>query len=287
MAEDTSVAIGFFTLPRELRNAVYHQIWSHTSRLSIPHQDRLYELTYTTRSSGPSPHQRGLPLWLLANKQFLTEGLDQLLLNAAWSWGTSNPSHNPRASSTPQIPSSLLFPIKPSSRPFTLNLEAWSHVALRDLPAPELSLHDWHADDAEFVAEVLQDASSMQCLVINVTIADHAQNDPEKAPREVDFSLLRTDRWALGCGRVIVVVKSRFGRQAWWHEELRGAVEREARKVAEVICGKEVCERYEELAEGVATRKDVVGVMKKGKKEVVPIDVWRFEFWRKDERRLC
>jgi hypothetical protein len=95
----------FFNLPGELRNAVYDELWKMKNRVAARHHNtrtgilayydgmRLDEANVTgyceirgtlqDKQWSPGKHA-GLPIWLLANKQVLKEGMSIFRANAHW-----------------------------------------------------------------------------------------------------------------------------------------------------------------------------------------------------------
>jgi len=82
-----------FTLPQELLDIMYHELWKLTPRadLNVVLHGRMQCITIqygcyevSTSSDG---QLSGLPLWLLSNKAFLNDGLRQLFRRATWTAG--------------------------------------------------------------------------------------------------------------------------------------------------------------------------------------------------------
>lgn len=72
--------LSFSELPRELRDAIYHQLWLQTPRFYFRGvcQD---SLCYNPNTPGL---QRGLPCWLFTSRSVFQEGLQQLYRRASW-----------------------------------------------------------------------------------------------------------------------------------------------------------------------------------------------------------
>jgi hypothetical protein len=80
------VTTGFFTLPQELRDLIYNELWNFTPCLQLTAQaswPSTLELKYGACNYGSCP---GLPKWLLASKAVLREGLHQLFQHVIWQW---------------------------------------------------------------------------------------------------------------------------------------------------------------------------------------------------------
>ncbi|KAH6541013.1 hypothetical protein HBI56_039690 [Parastagonospora nodorum] len=89
----------FFVLPRELRDMVYNELWkvsapmtlmvlikeaTPTHHLVIRYEDCAAKPANSSRSELKQCLHSGLPQWLLSNKAFLDEGLNQLFRKATW-----------------------------------------------------------------------------------------------------------------------------------------------------------------------------------------------------------
>ena len=97
--------LDFFGLPIELRDMVYDQLWRSKTRVTAHHKSTATgiwvgydvtvfdesELDLESATQGPywvwsrdwhSRYSVGLPMWLLTNKQFLDEGMQQFRLKA-------------------------------------------------------------------------------------------------------------------------------------------------------------------------------------------------------------
>ncbi|KAH3915960.1 hypothetical protein HBI56_039710 [Parastagonospora nodorum] len=83
----------FFTIPQELRDIVYHELWKLTPRtdLNVILGGRLQHITIQYGCYEASPSSKGqfsgLPQWLLSNNAFFDEGFCQLFQRAAWTAG--------------------------------------------------------------------------------------------------------------------------------------------------------------------------------------------------------
>jgi hypothetical protein len=88
-----------FVLPREIRDMVYHELWRDASQMSlmvlikeatsthqliIRYEDCATNPVNSSRSESKQSLNSGLPQWLLSNKAFLDEGLEQLFRKATW-----------------------------------------------------------------------------------------------------------------------------------------------------------------------------------------------------------
>lgn len=98
--EAPPVRKGFFDLPREIRDMIYHYIWSDTTSIRQHHAGDVYTVTYGVKSNivtgmksanftrHPECREQSAT-WLLANKQMLREGLEQLGQKITWHFGPS------------------------------------------------------------------------------------------------------------------------------------------------------------------------------------------------------
>lgn len=75
----------FLKLPRELRDEIYHQLWSAGPRITQRYDGRYYAVSYQRDSllSTQLPPNATHP-WLLTNKQILHEGVQQLHQHSTW-----------------------------------------------------------------------------------------------------------------------------------------------------------------------------------------------------------
>ena len=94
----------FESLPRELRNAIYEELWGATpvinARWKGMHQQLQYHNTPLDIKTDDSSalieqerQERKLPLWLLASKTVLEESLEELVHGSIWTIG---PCHKKR-----------------------------------------------------------------------------------------------------------------------------------------------------------------------------------------------
>ncbi|KAF2255348.1 hypothetical protein BU26DRAFT_559958 [Trematosphaeria pertusa] len=88
----------FFDLPREIRDQIYHELWTTSAPLPLSHKSFHYHIQYTpspTPLLDPEhPHPRIATFtapappfrapWLLTNKQLLAESLEQLQRKGDW-----------------------------------------------------------------------------------------------------------------------------------------------------------------------------------------------------------
>ena len=98
-------------LPREIRDMIYHYLWSDTLYI-FRHRNlkvrALYPEDSDRRNLFPSPSK--LPLWLLASTEFFNEGLDQFYRRAIFTpmpWGWSNVLYSKKPRVKPQQALSL------------------------------------------------------------------------------------------------------------------------------------------------------------------------------------
>ncbi|OAL06640.1 hypothetical protein IQ06DRAFT_2203 [Phaeosphaeriaceae sp. SRC1lsM3a] len=97
--QTSNIVPSLHSLPRELRDLVYHQLWQNTPRLFLQTPFRLLyrpldrdsycSFNHMARSHDGRLIQvdtHGLPLWLLTSKAMLSEGLSQLFRHGIWQW---------------------------------------------------------------------------------------------------------------------------------------------------------------------------------------------------------
>jgi hypothetical protein len=71
---------------------IYHSIWSDTSRIRQHHASNVYTITYGVQPEFVTrlrDRREQRATWLLANKQMLWEGLEQLSQKITWHFGPS------------------------------------------------------------------------------------------------------------------------------------------------------------------------------------------------------
>jgi hypothetical protein len=93
----TAVKVSFRNLPRELRDILYHELWSRTRRLYLIHTQgprSKIEIHYGGRPTFDQRIHSRLPRWLMCNRQFLQEGFCQLLKHALWYCDINNERHS-------------------------------------------------------------------------------------------------------------------------------------------------------------------------------------------------
>lgn len=96
----THIAPRLLTLPREIRDLIYHELWLHAPDIRLHDQShcRPIEMTYELDFCGPI---QGLPEWLLTSKVILQEGLEQLYRVALWTIQKTIPANHPYSKPNP------------------------------------------------------------------------------------------------------------------------------------------------------------------------------------------
>ena len=91
-----AVKASFSSLPRELRDMLYHELWTKTSMLWFVQKPRGKPRSRVEINYGNSDQlfQPGLPCWLISSRQFLHEGFCQLLKHALWTYAINNEQYN-------------------------------------------------------------------------------------------------------------------------------------------------------------------------------------------------
>jgi hypothetical protein len=93
---------GYSDLPQELRDMVCDELWSHTAQMRFHITSGNSAYYYVNYSPDKWPSERewadhlGLPLWLLTNKAFLSDGLKQLRAHWDHSFTDTNLDDLPR-----------------------------------------------------------------------------------------------------------------------------------------------------------------------------------------------
>ncbi|KAF2740982.1 hypothetical protein EJ04DRAFT_592624 [Polyplosphaeria fusca] len=130
------------SLPRELRNNIYHHLWEQTPSIRVPYEDTRFHITYGAHvwevaysREGPRACEKllqsqYLPPWLLTNSAMLDEGLKQLLCFGSWWWigGRDRVSGNGHLSP-------LLLPIKTTDIRIVLDPQALTY---RNMLSPHM-----------------------------------------------------------------------------------------------------------------------------------------------------
>lgn len=111
--------VSLVQLPREIRDAIYHQVWLDTPNIYFS-DPSLGNLLYGHHTPGSI----GLPHWLLTNKSTFHEGLQQLFKHVPWLCRRKINLNNPKACP----PIATLFATK-------LHLGAKKEIGSREMPA--------------------------------------------------------------------------------------------------------------------------------------------------------
>jgi hypothetical protein len=74
----------FMSLPREIRNAIYHELWNLAPVRALSFDSHPAKLHYEAIDVEHLRCVNGLPNWLLINRAFLSEGMAQFHLKATW-----------------------------------------------------------------------------------------------------------------------------------------------------------------------------------------------------------
>jgi hypothetical protein len=85
------------SLPREIRNIIFHDLWKLASVQKLRFKGDLVKLYYDTADPSQQLYTRGLPIWLLTNKAFLLEGMEQFHLKTTSSFAPSHIHLSPDA----------------------------------------------------------------------------------------------------------------------------------------------------------------------------------------------
>src|SRR5690242_16716142 len=116
---DRTPAVSLAQLPREIRDAIYHQVWLDTPNICFS-EPSLGNLLYGHQTPGSI----GLPNWLLTNKSIFHEGLQQLFKRAPWLCRGKINLKNPKA-----------YPPIATSFATKLHLGAKKEIGSREKPA--------------------------------------------------------------------------------------------------------------------------------------------------------
>jgi hypothetical protein len=148
------------SLPREIRNAIYHELWKLGSVRALSFNGHPARLYYGAIDADHPRCVKGMPTWLLTNKAFLAEGMEQFHLKATWLFEPTPPrfeaSHYVRL--FPNVPPKIL----PSGRVIRQDTKVIDLSTARELT---LRTHrpsiDWlkvfhiPADDRTYVYSIL------------------------------------------------------------------------------------------------------------------------------------
>jgi hypothetical protein len=85
------------SLPREIRNTIFHDLLKLQPVRKLRYKGDLVKLYYDTVESSQHCYSDGLPIWLLTNKAFLLEGMEQFHLKTTWSFAPSHIYLSPEA----------------------------------------------------------------------------------------------------------------------------------------------------------------------------------------------
>ncbi|KAF2250813.1 hypothetical protein BU26DRAFT_562779 [Trematosphaeria pertusa] len=113
----------FFQLPRELRDQVYHEVWTTTPHLRQRYLRKFYSVTYGHRK--PSAQPVNTAAWLLASKQILLEGLAQFHRQSVWHFVDTDAENRPSEYVFPLLTPGLVYAQH-------LHLEHWTPLDRKD-----------------------------------------------------------------------------------------------------------------------------------------------------------
>ncbi|KAL1592857.1 hypothetical protein SLS60_011274 [Paraconiothyrium brasiliense] len=80
----TTGTMTLFSLPQEIRDKVYHELWKDGPVIKQQYGRIKYDITYIWPECGKWPHRSYRHPWLLTNKQILHEGIQELHRRSVW-----------------------------------------------------------------------------------------------------------------------------------------------------------------------------------------------------------
>ncbi|KAJ4354804.1 hypothetical protein N0V95_003489 [Ascochyta clinopodiicola] len=97
MSAPTCPDLSFETLPRELRNFIYAELWNHTPVIKARYRGVHMQMRFQATKSAEQAKEKiirmhNLPIWLRTCKMVLHEGLEELRVKSTWTVG---PYHAP------------------------------------------------------------------------------------------------------------------------------------------------------------------------------------------------
>jgi hypothetical protein len=239
----------FFSLPCELRNAVYGYLWQSTTDLIIQHgpvelhassshpneHDQAIspfslvcaERMYTTHSVSGSTRY-GFPAWLFTNKQILSEGTAKL----NWSCGRSMLYDYRHAQIFQQTLTPLLLPIKQHGKPLVVTLDAKPR---RDRQCDTIHLNV-ALEHLENIGHFIKECLNAKNLQIDINLGDVPRVIQLFMCYKLEKYLEETSEWNLNMDRVTVTLRSRHRLQVQWDNAFRTRVLKSLEKAGRMIC---------------------------------------------------
>lgn len=223
----------FFSLPRELRDLIYHHLWrcnpalqNSSSRFSTVCLQLRYDGRYSIEPQKTSwgyengvndnIENRRLPLGLAANKQLLHEALEQFLSRAEWFWDEDNVEKEQTWTS------SLLD----ASGVKDVTLYFGAFLGICETCTGDPHVHGWWSHDAELV-ELAEGLSKDESGIRRLRIAGWTQC--EREDEEYQHAMLLAQSY----GYVARRAKAERLELSLWHDDS------ETRRVYEVLGEKE------------------------------------------------
>jgi hypothetical protein len=243
----------FFSLPCELRNAVYGYLWRSTTDLIIQHgpvelhasfcpssrhtseQDGVIpsfslecaERMYTIRSVSETT-QYEFPAWLFTSKQILLEGTAQF----NWSCGRSMPYDYRYAQIFQQTLTPLLLPIKQHGKPLVVTLNTEPR---RDRQCDTIHLNV-ALEHLENIGHFIKECSDAKNLQIDINLGDVPAATQRFVCYKLEKYLEETSEWNLNMDRVAVTLRSQHRSQVQWDTAFRTRVLKSLEKAGRMIC---------------------------------------------------
>ncbi|KAF2876300.1 hypothetical protein BDV95DRAFT_221751 [Massariosphaeria phaeospora] len=234
-------AVGFFDMPREIRDDIYHLIWKEEQMVSVPYRGSTFMIEYDKR---PYSYRckKPLPTWLLTNKAMLEEGLAQFQRKSKCFW----PAKAWCATTFSQAATrddyvKAIYGWDPHNQhmkspllvPFTYEALSMKVKTKREDNFTHARLYDDLQPVLQPVAMAVRESDKLTCLRISVNISSLVIT-PHIQQYTVDFSPL--DVFEASVEKVDITVFSysicvRF----WQAEQLRKAAARETARIGKLL----------------------------------------------------
>ncbi|KAF2116772.1 hypothetical protein BDV96DRAFT_572833 [Lophiotrema nucula] len=234
---ENPVASRLFRLSRELRNEIYHWLWVDHNGANVCFRNTSFIITYDDYPWYKIEGDARLPRWLLTSKAFLSEGLDQLQLKAAWMFGTIGNNYEVET----HITSPLLLPF--SSRNLTMYLETSISDDRIEVPGHEESQH-------ASLCEVLHGSSNIRNVVLYFVIECY-----KSPPKSFDLTFLESV--ALSLEYLEVYVEFTWVGTPGTPVDVRPIIQQEVSRLGKLLIDGDDVEEFSHLRDRTTTPQNV------------------------------